>query len=75
MLSMMLSISSAGTIWRMVFSTTSHSRATSSIRVPVLARTCRINWPLSVFGKKSCPSHGTNRNAETQISRNTGMKI
>ena len=34
------------------------SRAVSSMRVPVCARTCSLNWPLSTDGKKSCPSHG-----------------
>ena len=33
------------------------------MRVPVLARTWSMNWPLSVLGKKSWPSHGTSRNA------------
>ena len=43
--------------WRL--STRSASRAVSSMRVPVLARRCRMNCPLSVFGKKSWPSQGT----------------
>ena len=57
-------------------STRSQRRAVSSMRVPVLARTCSLNWPLSVVGKKSWPSHGISRKAaDTQASRNTGTKI
>src|ERR1700691_1373685 len=58
MLSRILSSSLAGTTRRMLFSTRSQRRAVSSIRVPVLARRCSMNWPLSVAGKKSWPSHG-----------------
>ena len=36
-------------------------------------RTCRMNWPLSVFGKKSWPSHGTSRKAlQARQIRKTG---
>ena len=31
------------------------------MRVPVCARRCRRNWPLSLVGKKSCPSQGKSR--------------
>ena len=37
----------------------SQSRAVSSMRVPVGARTCSLIWPPSTAGKKSWPSHGT----------------
>ncbi len=43
------------------------------MRVPVLARMCRMNWPLSVLGKKSWPSQGTereDREAAQQEARN-----
>ena len=53
MLSMMLDSSDAGTVWRMEVSMRSPSRAVSSMRVAVLARKWRLNWPASVTGKKS----------------------
>src|SRR5215831_18730509 len=53
-------------------STRSQSFAVSSIRVPVLARRCKMNRPLSTEGKKSCPSHRMSRAAERQISRKAG---
>ena len=59
---------------RMNASTWSHSRAVSSMRVPVLARTCRMNWPLSVVGKKSWPSHGTSSGARQADDQEGGMK-
>ena len=62
MLSMMLVTSWGGISWRMEFSTRSQSRAVSSMRVPVGARRCRVNWPLSTLGKKSWPIQGTSRN-------------
>ncbi len=34
-----------------------------------------MNWPLSVFGKKSCPSQGTSANVDRQASKKTGTKI
>ena len=45
-------MSRGGMILRISVSTRSASRAVSSMRVPVLARMCRMNWPLSVFGKE-----------------------
>ena len=75
MLSRMLSSSSGGITRRIESSTRSTSRAVSSMRVPDLARTWRRIWPLSVLGKKSCPSQGTKRKAARQLSRNTGMKM
>ncbi len=53
----------------MALSTRSQTRAVSSIRVPALVRTCRRNWPLSVAGKKSRPSHGTSRKAAAQSAK------
>src|SRR5215467_13076871 len=52
MLSRMLSTSWAGMTRRIEFSMKSASRAVSSMRVPVLARTWRINWPLVSVGKE-----------------------
>ena len=40
------------------------ARAVSSMRVPVGARRCSRNWPLSTAGKKSWPSHGTSRTSD-----------
>ena len=65
-------MSRGGMIWRMAPSTRSASCAVSSMRVPVLARMCRMNWPLSVSGKKFWPSHGTSsegRDADRQEDR------
>ncbi len=45
-------ISEDGTVWRMKASTSSQRRAVSSMRVPVGARRCRMNWPLSTAGKE-----------------------
>ena len=56
----------------MAASTRSPSRAVSSIRVPVLARKCRLNRPPSEVGKKSCPSQGNSRKTGAQTPRNTG---
>ena len=50
---------SAESARRMDCSTRSQRRAVSSMRVPVGARRCSLNWPLSTEGKKSCPSQGT----------------
>ena len=58
MLSTMLASSEGGIISRDGGFDQIASRAVSSMRVPVLARKCRLNWPASVVGKKSCPSHG-----------------
>ena len=43
-------------------------RAVSSMRVPVRARTCNLNWPASTAGKKSWPSNGTSSATETAHS-------
>ena len=74
MLSRMLSISCGGTSARMEASTRSQSRAVSSMRVPLLARTCRMNWPLSLAGKKFWPSHGTSRKAARQAHKKAWNK-
>ena len=63
-----------GNRFRMEVSIRSASRAVSSMRVPVLARKCRLNWPASVTGKKSWPSQGISRNAAAQRPRNNGTK-
>ena len=47
---------------RIACSTRSQSTAVSSMRVPVGARRCSLNWPLSTAGKKSCPTHGEQAN-------------
>ena len=74
MLSRIVSTSAAGISRRIDASTRSVSRAVSSMRVPVLARTCSVNCPLSVSGKKFCPSRGASRKAARQAARNTEAK-
>ncbi len=74
MLSMMLSSSYSGISRRIAVSTRSASRAVSSMRVPVLARRCRMNWPLSLVGKKFSPSHGSSSHASRHTARNAPMK-
>ena len=65
----MLPICEAGISLRISSSTRSNRRAVSSIRIPVGARTCRMNWPLSVLGKKSSPKkrqQGEGHNAQAE---------
>ena len=57
---------------RMVCSTRSHKRAVSSMRVPVRARRCSLNWPLSTAGKKSWPSQGNS--SQRQQRRTPGSQ-
>ena len=71
---MMLASSDGGMTSRIEVSIRSPRRAVSSMRVPVLARKCRLNWPASVVGKKSWPSQGISRKAAAQSARNTGTK-
>jgi len=47
MLSMMLETSAGGICWRIDCSTRSHSRAVSSMRVPVAHGRCSLNWPIN----------------------------
>lgn len=69
---------SGGICVRMNFSIWSHSRAVSSMRVPVGARILRRIWPLSTDGKKSRPSHGTIATREarqnTRIASNVSRR-
>ena len=51
-------------------STSSASRAVSSMRVPVGARMCRRIWPASTLGKKSRPSTKNRPHDSTQNPRN-----
>src|SRR3989442_1174955 len=74
MLSRITFTSPAGISRRIAASTRSVSRAVSSMRVPVLARRCKMNCPLSVSGKKFSPSWGASRKAERQTAKNIGMK-
>src|SRR6185437_3270984 len=66
MLSRIVSIWDGGTVWRMDFSTSSQRRAVSSMRVPVLARTCRMKEPLSDEGKKFWPRNGMSSRTSAQ---------
>lgn len=56
MLSLMVSTSSGGMIWRIRFSTAPTMRSVSSSRVPTGARTWRRICPASTLGKKSVPT-------------------
>ena len=71
---MMLSSSPAGISLRIAASTRSARRAVSSIRVPVFARRCRMNCPLSLVGKKFSPSHGSSSHALRQAAKKTVTK-
>ena len=53
-------------------STRSQSRAVSSMRVPVFARTCRLNCPLSRVGKEILAQPRNSMKPRTQRPRNTG---
>ena len=72
-LSRMVSSWSFGTSSRMAASTSSASRAVSSMRVPVGARMCRRIWPASTLGKKSRPSTGYSRQDSRQKPRKSAM--
>ena len=58
MLSMMVRIRFSVSASRISVSTRSQMAAVSSMRVPVGARMCSLNSPVSTLGKKSCPSQG-----------------
>ena len=66
MLSIMLDTSERGMIFRIWSSIRSHNAAESSMRVPVGARKCKMNCPLSTVGKKSCPTKGSSAKESTQ---------
>ncbi len=75
MLSMIVPSSPGGIVARIVPSIRSHSRAVSSMRVPVRPRTWSLIWPLSTAGKKSLPSQGISTAAEpTQATRKIAAK-
>src|SRR6266849_3528408 len=74
MLSMTPANSCGGICWRISFSTRSHKAAVSSMRVPVGARRCSVNSPLSTDGKKSCPSHGSRAKERKQARRKPAAK-
>ena len=40
-----------------------------------LARTCSLNWPVSVLGKKSWPSTGISETRKIHANKNSGTKI
>ena len=65
---------SAGITPRIFASTSSVSRAVSSIRVPVGARRCRRISPVSTDGKKSLPANANRPVDATQASRNAAAK-
>src|SRR3954451_4299387 len=69
MLSMTLTISFDGMISRIALCTRSHSAAVSSMRVPVGARRCSLNWPLSTDGKQSSPTQRTSPSEANQAAQ------
>ncbi len=72
MLSRMLSISAGGITCRILDSTSSHSLAVSSMRVPLGARTCSSREPVSLEGKKFCPRNGISKVIVRHPSRKMG---
>ena len=66
MLSMMPASSRGGMISRSASSTWSARIAVSSMRVPLGARRCSLNWPPSTAGKKSSPTQRARNSDATQ---------
>ncbi len=44
------------------------------MRVPVRARMCSLNWPLSTDGKKSWPSHGYSRANDPSVKTKNSIR-
>ena len=72
MLSMIISMSSAGMILRISASTAEKIFSVSSRRVPLAATTCMRIWPASTVGKKSRPIHGQRDEGAAESMREGG---